>query len=69
MGIAVADEAAAAGGLIDGGLEDPEVLLGAAQGEHGLSFNPAALLLLGQMQQITVGYVFSVLGIRLVSIL
>jgi len=35
MGIAIANEATAVGGLIDGGLEDPEVLLGATQREDG----------------------------------
>jgi hypothetical protein len=39
MGIAIADEAAAVGGLIDGGLEDPKVLLGATQGQHGLNLD------------------------------
>jgi hypothetical protein len=34
MGIAIADEAAAVGGLIDGGLEDPEVLLGATERQN-----------------------------------
>ncbi len=28
VGIAIADEATALGGLVDGGLEDPEILLG-----------------------------------------
>jgi hypothetical protein len=36
MGIAVADEAAALGRLIDGRLENPEVLFGAAKGKDWL---------------------------------
>lgn len=32
MGVAIADEAATLGGLVDGGLEDSEVLVGVAEG-------------------------------------
>ena len=44
MGVAIADEAAALGRLIDGGLEDPEVLLGAAEGEHRFDVDASAML-------------------------
>jgi hypothetical protein len=47
MGIAIADEAAAVGGLIDGGLEDPEVLLGATQSEHWFCLNSCTAVFLG----------------------
>jgi len=39
MGIAIADEAAAVGRRIDGGLEDPKVFLGATQGQHRLNLD------------------------------
>jgi hypothetical protein len=45
MGIAVADEAAALGGLIDRSLEDPEVLLRATQCKNWSGSNPCAMLL------------------------
>jgi len=48
MGIAIADEAAAVGGLIDGGLEDPEVLLGATEREDGFGFDARATTVLRQ---------------------
>jgi len=47
MGIAIADEAAAVGGLIDGGLEDPEVLLGATQLKHWFCLNSCTAVFLG----------------------
>jgi len=39
MGVAIADEAATLGRLIDGGLKDPEVLLGTTQGQHRLNLD------------------------------
>ena len=47
MGIAVPDEAAALGGLIDRGLEDPEVLQGAAQRQDRLGMDAGAMLGIG----------------------
>jgi len=44
MGIAIADEPAALRGFIDGGLEDPEALLGAAEGQHRFGRNPTTLI-------------------------
>jgi hypothetical protein len=48
MGIAIADKAAALGGLIDGGLEDPEALLGPAKWQNRLCSDPAAVSLNGK---------------------
>jgi hypothetical protein len=47
MGITIAHEAAAVGGLIDGGLEDPEVLLGMAEGKHGFDVDTSAVVSFG----------------------
>ena len=58
MGIAVADEATTLGRLIDGGLEDPEVLLGAAQSYRRLYLYPSAAILDGQPQQVGMGDIF-----------
>jgi hypothetical protein len=46
MGIAIADEAAAVGGLIDGGLEDPKVLLGVTQAKHWFCLNSCTAVFL-----------------------
>jgi hypothetical protein len=43
MGIAIADEAAAVGGLIDGGFEHPEVLFGPAKWQNRLRSDPTAV--------------------------
>lgn len=58
MGIAIADEAAAVGGLIDGGLEDPEVLLGATQGQHGLNLDAGTVAPRCQPEQFGVSDIF-----------
>ena len=52
MGIAIADEAAAVGRLIDGGLEHPEVLLGAAEGKLGLDLDTRAMVGFRQGEQL-----------------
>jgi hypothetical protein len=52
MGIAITDEAAAVGGLIDGGLEDPEVLLWAAEGKLGLNLDARAMVGFRQGEQL-----------------
>ena len=51
MGIAITNEPTTLGGLIDGGLEDPEVLLGATQGQHGLNLDARAAVSLRQSEQ------------------
>jgi hypothetical protein len=43
MGISIADKPAALSGLIDSGLEDPEVLLGAAEWQYGRSLDPTTM--------------------------
>ena len=50
MGVTVADEATAVGGLIDGGLEDPKVLLGPTEGKHWLSQYPSTAVFCGKAQ-------------------
>ncbi len=57
MGVAVADEAATLGRLEGGGLEDPEVLIGAAEREDGLGGNAGASVLLGDTEQVGVSNV------------
>jgi hypothetical protein len=54
VGIAVADEAAALGRLIDRGLEDPEVFLGAAQWQDGFRQDPMAVAALSQAKKASV---------------
>jgi len=56
MGIAIADEATAVGGLIDGGLEDPEVLLRATQREDRFHLDARAAVPHGHSEQIRMGY-------------
>jgi hypothetical protein len=50
MSVAVAHEASALGRLVDGGLENPEVLFGATQGKHRLNLNPRAAVLFRQSE-------------------
>jgi len=50
MGIAITNEATTLGGLIDGGLEDPEVLFGAAKRKHWLSPYAATIVFCGKAQ-------------------
>jgi len=45
MRVAIADESAARGGLIDGGLEDPEVLLRTTELEDWFHLDTRALVL------------------------
>jgi len=52
MGVAVAHEATALGELVNGGLEDPEVPLGATQLQYRLRHNAPTMLPLGKAQQI-----------------
>ena len=44
VSVAVTDEAAAFGRLEDGGFEDPEILLGAAEGQDGLGVDAGAMV-------------------------
>jgi hypothetical protein len=57
MGIAVTDEAAALGGFVDGGFEDPEVPFGVTECENRAALNPHTSLLHRDSQQICVCYV------------
>ena len=50
MGIAITDEAATLRGLIHRRLEDPEVLLGTAEGEDGLDMDTGTMIGLGQLE-------------------
>ena len=52
VGIAITNEATALGGLIDGGLKDPEVLLGATQGQHGLNLDARAMVVFREGEQL-----------------
>ena len=52
MGIAIADEATALGGLIDGSLEDPEVLLGTTQGQYGFNLDASAMAVFREGEQL-----------------
>jgi hypothetical protein len=54
MGVAVADKATTFGRLEDGGLEDPEVLFGAAEREDGLGPNAGTAVFLGDTEQVGV---------------
>jgi hypothetical protein len=45
MRVAIADEAAAFGGLVDGGFENPEVFLGATQADDWIDVDPSTTLL------------------------
>jgi hypothetical protein len=57
MRIAIADEAAALGRLVDGGLEDPEVLFGTTQFEGELHLDTGTTVLFRQPEQFSVSYV------------
>jgi hypothetical protein len=52
MGVTVADEATAFGGLVDRGFEDPEVLFGPAEGKLGLNLNTRAMVGFRQGEQL-----------------
>lgn len=54
MGIGITDEAPAPDGLVDSGLEHPEVLGGPAEGQDGLGGDAGAVVLLSDAQQIGV---------------
>lgn len=54
MGVAVADEAAKLGGLVDGGFENPEVLFGTAERQRRLDLYARAMVTHCQVQQIRV---------------
>ena len=54
MSVAVADKAATLGGFVDGGLENPEILCWAAQGQNGRSVNAHAMAFLGDSEQVRV---------------
>jgi len=54
MGVAVADKATTFGGFVDDGLEDPEVLCGAAQRQDRLGGNAGAVIFLGNAEQVRV---------------
>ena len=64
VGVGVAHEAPAFCRLVDGGLEHPEVLGGAAQGQDGLGGNAGAMILLGDAEQISVSDVLAQLRAR-----
>ena len=53
MGIAVADEATALGGLVDGGFEDPEVLLRLAQRELRRHMDARAMIPFRDPEQVS----------------
>ena len=55
MSVAVTDEAAAFGRLKDGGFEDPEILLRAAQGQDGLGVDAGAMVPPCHPKQLGVG--------------
>lgn len=54
MGVTVTGKAAALGGFVDRGLEDPEVLCRTTEREHRFRGNPDAVLLLGNPKQLGV---------------
>jgi hypothetical protein len=62
VGIAIADEAAALGRLVDSGFENPEVFLGAAEWKYRLSHNPSTMVFRGETQQISVGDIAQIRG-------
>jgi hypothetical protein len=47
MGISEAHKAPALGGLENGGLKDPKVLLGTAEGKHGFDVDTRAVVSFG----------------------
>ena len=55
MSVTVANEPTASGGLENGGFKDPEILLGAAQGENGLGVDAGTVVLLGHPKKLGVG--------------
>ena len=68
MSVAVTDEAAAFGRLEDGGFEDPEILLGAAEGQDGFGVDAGAMVFLGHPKQLGVGdKLWRLIVVRLLS--
>ena len=51
MGVAVADKAPTPGRLVDGSLEDPEVLRRTAEAQDGLGVNADAMIFLGDSEK------------------
>ena len=50
MGVAVADEAPAPGGLVDRSFENPVVFVRTAQGKHWLGYNPLTAVFCGETE-------------------
>jgi hypothetical protein len=62
MGVAEADKASTPGRLVDGGLEDPEVVCGAAEPKDGLGVNAGAMVFLGDSEQVGMSHVARIVG-------